>query len=249
MFSTSSERLAIVQQASRAMSWLGSRRAAITGGRPPNLQMSILFWVEKLRQQRAGMISRCTSGSSVRARYSTGSSPPSSVTCFRTLLFWAIFTMAYAAYCRTSWSGTLLNEMSRGSMPSSTKPGWLARSDARLAIASTAYRWISNSTSSARASWHRGSSAPTCMRVLRCRSWVQRLPIPSAPTRVQATSWLCRYEMRSWWPPPSMIESEVGPSSAQRLASSRPDSRCTSTNRDRITLIAGRTPPSAATSF
>ena len=101
MFSTTSHKFAQAQHAIRAVWTSGDRIALITGGSPPNLVMLILFSSEKLREHRHAKVSRWISGSSVRARYKTGSRPPSSVTCLRTSLFCPTFTRAYAAYCRT----------------------------------------------------------------------------------------------------------------------------------------------------
>ena len=94
VFSTTSQRLASAQHAIRAVSTFASRIAAMIGGRPPFFVMSTLFSSAKLSVQMAGITSTWISGSSVRARYRTGSRPPSSVTCFRTSEFWATLTRA-----------------------------------------------------------------------------------------------------------------------------------------------------------
>ena len=94
IFSAISARFAIAQQASLAIEEEPSRIARTIASRPPLRQMAILFASAKDRHVSAGSTSRWISGSSVRARYSTGSRPPSSVMTLRTSAFCAILTTA-----------------------------------------------------------------------------------------------------------------------------------------------------------
>mmetsp|Transcript_13048 Transcript_13048/g.28982 ORF Transcript_13048/g.28982 Transcript_13048/m.28982 type:complete len:231 (-) Transcript_13048:425-1117(-) len=192
MFTAISARFATVAQASLASSAFVSRRNLTTVSSPPFLQMGTLLASAKESTHRAGKTCLCISASSVRARYNTGSSPPSSVTTVRTSAFWAIFTTANAAYCRTSASLAVEREISMASMPSSTKVLWFSVALARFAIASTAYLCISSSTSSDLARLQSGSSTPHSISTPRNLGCVHRLQIPIEPTRWDAVSLLSR---------------------------------------------------------
>ncbi len=99
-----SARLAKQQALWRTIPGSSSRRPRHRGPKAPFQHMFARFTSRKDRQLSAGRDSRCISGSSVLARYSTLSSPPSYVTRFTAMEFWAIFITAKQAYCRTSIS-------------------------------------------------------------------------------------------------------------------------------------------------